>query len=327
MEINLDDYNYHLPPDCIAQFAMHPRDHCRLMVLKENEIIHEKFYNIIDYLDAGDILVLNQTKVMHCKIVGKKSTGAKIEVTIIKHLPNNTYETRIKGNNLKPGILLEFKHNNATIINKQDDKFFIQFQKPLHSKDLEILTPPYIKKKVNEKDYQTIFAKTPGSLAAPTAGLHFTKKLLKQIEHKGIKIAYIQLDISFETFLPVRDINHHKTGQEYFHLDQHNANIINTNPKRIIAVGTTTVKCLESCTWQDDKIQPTSGQSTIFIKPGYQCKTPLKAMLTNFHLPKSSLLLLTATIAGRERLLHAYEEAVRENYRFFSLGDAMIIFR
>jgi S-adenosylmethionine:tRNA ribosyltransferase-isomerase len=325
--ISLEDYNYHLPLDRIAQQAFHPRDHCKLMILKDNQIIHKKFYDIINYLNKDDILVLNETKVQHCKLLGKKETGAKIEVTIVRNLGNNSYETRIKGGKLKEGHKLIFKHNKAIITKRNDDQFILQFTQPLYSKDLKILTPPYIKKKVPEKDYQTVFAKTPGSLAAPTAGLHFTPQLLKKIQHKGIKIAYLQLDISFETFLPVRDINHHKTGQEYFKLTKENADIINSNPINIIAVGTTVVKCLESCTWKNGNIQPTQDYSQIFIKPGYQFKTPFKAMITNFHLPKSSLLLLTATFTGKDRILDAYNQALQHNYRFFSLGDSMMICR
>jgi len=325
--INLEDYDYPLPLNQIAQEAFHPRDHCKLMILKEDQIIHQKFYNLIDYLQPNDILVLNETKVQHAKIEGKKETGAKIIITLTKKISQREYEARIKGNKLKENIKLLFKNNEATIIKKEDDIFHLEFQKELQEKDLEIVTPPYIKKKVPEKDYQTVFASVPGSLAAPTAGLHFTEQLLKKIEQKGIKIAKLRLDISFETFLPVKDPNNHKTGKEFFILDQHNANIINTNPNNIIAVGTTIVKCLESCTWKDEKIYPTTGESTIFIKPGYEFKAPIKAMITNFHLPKSSLLLLTTAYGNRERILNAYNEAVKKNYRFFSLGDAMMVWR
>jgi S-adenosylmethionine:tRNA ribosyltransferase-isomerase len=368
-DLNLDDYDYHLPQEMIAQKAFHPRDHCKLLVLKDNRIEHKTFFQIIDYLQQGDILVLNETKVQHCKLLGKKETGAKVEVTIVRpagkvviapigqrglctfgnqgmsarldytsstraprasddhYFKDLVYETRIKGNKLKPGHKLLFKNNQALIIHRDDDIFYLKFKKPLKTKDLQILTPPYIKAKVPEKDYQTVFANKLGSLAAPTAGLHFTNSLLKKIERKGVKIAKLQLDISFETFLPVRDPSTHKTGREYFELDQHNADIINSNPKNIIAVGTTVVKCLESCRWEDGKIMPTKDFSEIFIKPGYQFRSPIKAMLINFHLPRSSLLLLTATFAGRERLLRAYGEAVKNDYRFFSLGDAMVIFK
>jgi len=243
-----------------------------------------------------------------------------VEVTIVRNFGNNNYETRIKGGKLREGALLIFKNNNARIVQRKENCFFVEFEKPLHTKDLEILTPPYIKKNVPEKDYQTVFAKKLGSLAAPTAGLHFTKELLNKIQEKGVKIAKVQLNISFETFLPVRDIHTHKTGKEYFMVDKKNAEIINTNPKNIIAAGTTVIKCLESCNWEKGKIMPTEGESKLFITPGYIFKTPIKGMITNFHLPKSSLLLLTAAFASRERLLKAYDEAVKFKYKFFFFG-------
>jgi len=326
MKINLEDYDYHLPSELIAQEAFHPRDKCKFMILKGEKIEHKIFSDIIDYLQEGDVLVLNETKVSRCKLVGNKETGGKIIVTLVKHLGKNLYETRIKGGKIREGLVLIFKKNKGKITKREEDRFYIQFEKSLQQKDLELLTPPYIKKKVPDKDYQTIFAKTSGSLAAPTAGLHFTPELLKRIEKKGVKIAKVQLDISFETFLPVRDVNHHKTGREYFVVDEKNAKIINS-AQRLIAVGTTSVKCLESCTWKKDKILPTKGFSQIFIKPGFKFQAPIQAMITNFHLPKSSLLLLTAAYGGRARILKAYNEAVKSGYRFFSLGDAMIIFK
>lgn len=324
-EIKLDDFDYHLPEKLIAQTAFHPRDKCKLLVLHQNRIEHKIFFDITDYLNPGDVLVINETKVRHCKLSGRKDTGGKVVITIVKSLGRNSYETRIKGRNLKIGTKFIFKHHRAEIVKTNNDIFYLQFNKSLKEFDLELLTPPYIERKVPEKDYQTVFAKIPGSLAAPTAGLHFTPELLKKIEQKGIKIARIQLDISFETFLPVRDLENHKTGKESFVIDKKNARIINSGP--IVAVGTTVVKCLESADWKNGKILPSNGISEIFIKPGYRFKAPIKAMITNFHLPKSSLLLLTSAYADRERLLKAYREAVKKKYRFFSLGDAMMIFK
>jgi S-adenosylmethionine:tRNA ribosyltransferase-isomerase len=296
------------------------------MVLKEKKIEHKLFSDIIDYLQPEDVLVLNETKVNRCKLVGNKETVGKVEVTLVKPLGNNLYETRIKGRKLKKGIKLLFKTATGVITLEEEDRFYVQFEKALQSKDLELLTPPYIKKKVSEEDYQTIFARKSGSLAAPTAGLHFTPELLNQIEKKGVKIAKIQLDISFETFLPVRDVHHHITGKEYFIVDEKNAKVINS-AQRLIAVGTTSVKCLESCTWREGKILPTEGFSEIFIKPGFKFRAPIQAMITNFHLPQSSLLLLTCAYGGRTRILKVYNEAVKQKYRFFSLGDAMMIFK
>jgi len=323
--MNLNEYNYNLPEELIAQKAFSPRDHCKLLILKDNKIEHKKFFEIVDYLEAGDVLVINETKVKRCKLIGQKESGSPVEVTLIKKLDDNKFIARVKGRNPYPGIKLYFKDNSAKIIKQNEDIFELEFDKEIKEEDCELLTPPYIKENVPEKDYQTTYAKIPGSLAAPTAGLHFTPELLKKIEEKGIKIAKIQLDISFATFLSIRNIETHSTGQEYFSVDKENAEIINSG--KIIAVGTTVVKCLESCHWENNEIQPTTGISEIFIKPGHQFKADIKAMLTNFHLPQSSLLLLTSAYAERERLLKAYNEAVEQRYRFFSLGDAMLIFK
>ncbi len=321
--MNLSQYNYNLPEELIAQKAHHPRDYCKLLVLRD-KVLHKKFYEIIDFLEAGDVLVINETKVKRCKLMGNKETGSPVEVTLVKRLEDNVYETRIKG---KPRVGRELIFENLTgkIIKQEGDAFFVKFDREIKEDECELLTPPYIKETIPEEDYQTTYAKIPGSLAAPTAGLHFTPKLLKKIEEKGIRIARIQLDISFSTFLPIRDFENHSTGKEYFCLDEKNAEIINSG--NIIAVGTTVVKCLESCNWENNKIIPTEGISEIFIKPGHQFKANIKAMLTNFHLPQSSLLLLTSAYAGRERLLAAYEKAVKNKYRFFSLGDGMLIIK
>ncbi|PIZ51770.1 tRNA preQ1(34) S-adenosylmethionine ribosyltransferase-isomerase QueA [Candidatus Woesearchaeota archaeon CG_4_10_14_0_2_um_filter_33_13] len=324
--MNLEDYNYHLPEELIAQKAFYPRDHCKLMVIKEDKFLHQKFYEIIDFLQHGDVLVINETKVRRCKLIGKKETGSPVEVTLVKHLGNNFYETRIKGKP-KVGKKLIFVNLTGKIIKQEEDCFYVQFDREIREEECQLLTPPYIKEDVPEEDYQTTYAKVSGSLAAPTAGLHFTPELLRKIESKGVKIARLQLDISYSTFLSIRDIKTHQTGKEYFSLDNKNAEIINSAKGNIIAVGTTVVKCLESCNWENNRIKATEGISEIFIKPGHQFKAPLKAMLTNFHLPKSSLLLLTSAYAGREQLLKAYNEAVKKKYRFFSLGDAMLIFK
>jgi len=253
------------------------------------------------------------------KLLGKKESGSDVEVILTKKLDNKNYIARVKERNPHSGLKLTFD-NNSAIITKQDyDLFELQFEKEIKEEDLQLLTPPYIKEKIKEEDYQTIYAQKSGSLAAPTAGLHFTEELLNKIKQKGVKIAKIRLDISYTTFLPIRD----NTGKEYFELDQENANLINSG--KIVAVGTTVVKCLESCLWENQKVLPTEGYSELFIKPGHQFKAPLKAMLTNFHLPKSSLLLLTSAFTGRERLLQAYQEAIKKRYRFYSLGDAMFI--
>ncbi len=323
--MNLGDYNYFLPKELIAQTAGHPRDHCRLMVLYGRRIEHKKFYQIIDYLQPGDVLVLNETKVMAAKLLGKKETEGKVEV-ILTGKKGMSYSARIKGSKIREGTRLLFNHNTAEVIKREGDIFYLKFFGGLKKKDLIIPTPPYIKQKVPEKDYQTIFARKAGSLAAPTAGLHFTSELLKKIERKGVKIAKINLNISYETFLPVRDINHNQTGREYFEIDQKNADLINS-AKNLFAVGTTVIKCLESAKRKNGRLFPQKDYSSLFIKPGHQFKTNWKGMITNFHLPQSSLLLLVSAYFKWDQLKDAYEEAIRKKYLFFSLGDAMLILK
>jgi len=309
--MNLQEYDYYIPEYLIAQKAFYPRDHCRLLILNkdkygQDQCKHKKFFEIIDYLEKGDVFVINETKVKICKLVGKKEFGSDVEVTLVKELGKNRFVARVKGKNPHKGVKLVFK-NNSALIEKQDyDIFELQFEKEVKESDCELLTPPYINKKIIEDEYQTVFAKKEGSLTAPTAGLRFTPELLKEIEEKGVKIARVQSDISYATFLPIRDISNHKTGQEYFCVDKENARIINSAKENLIAVGTTVVKCLESYSWKDKKILPTCETSEIFVQSGYKFRAPIKAMLTNFHLLQSSLLLLTSAYAGRERLLGAY---------------------
>ena len=324
--MHLSSYDYPLPSELIAQQAFSPRDHCRLMVLQGKQIEHKKFYDIIDYLNPGDVLVLNETKVKRCKLRGIKETGGKVEVVLVKNLKKKVYQCRIKGRNLREGIKLLFPKNKGEIIKLEDDLFYVKFLHPIKEQECALLTPPYIKITVPEKDYQTIFARKAGSLAAPTAGLHFTNELLRKIERKGVKIAKINLGISYETFLPVRDINHHQTGREYFEIDQRNADLINSS-KNLFAVGTTVIKCLESAKRKNDRLFPQKDCSRLFIKPGHQFKTDWKGIITNFHLPQSSLLLLASAYVGWNKLRIAYAEAVKKKYRFFSLGDAMLILK
>lgn len=323
--MKLEDFNYHLPAEMIAQQAHHPRDRCKLLVLNKTKIEHRIFSDLIDYLQPGDVLVINETKVIPAKLFGKKSTGGEVEAILIKNIGPLIYETRLKGRNFKVGTKLSFKNCSAIIININHDLFTIKFNH-LPGKELILPKPPYLKQLVPDQDYQTVFAVSGKSLAAPTAGLHFTKSLLNRIEQKGVKIAKVQLDISYETFLPVKDLNTHQTGTEHFMIDKKAADLINS-AKRIFAVGTTVLKTLESADYRAGKIMPSSGDSTIFIKPGHQFKSNCTALITNFHLPQSSLLLLVCAYAGTERILMAYQEAVKKHYRFYSLGDAMLIVR
>ena len=329
----LESYNYGLPSHLIAQSALHPRDHCKLLVLPaDGKIEHHKFYEIVDYLQPGDVLVVNETKVKPAKLIGKKESGGKVEVILTRERKPLVFECRIKGSNIKVGSILRFSQTQAEVLARDNDIFIIVFTQQPAAPDLQLPTPPYVKQPIPEQDYQTVFARHAGSLAAPTAGLHFTSGLLKRVRQKGVEIAKIRLDISYETFLPVRDLATHATGKEYFELDEKNAEKIN-RAQRIIAVGTTVVKCLESCEWKKGKngkqkeVVPTTGYSQLFIRPGYRFKAPIAALITNFHFPKSSLLLLTCALGGRERILRAYEAAIKNNYRFYSLGEGMMLWR
>ncbi len=314
-------FDYDLPKNLIAQSATHPSDHCKLMVLNK-KIEHKQFKDVIDYLQPGDVLVVNQTKVAHTKILGKKITGGNVEVILTKLLGNNRYACRIKGTKIREGTELVFGKSHATITKKTNDIFTIKFT--TLPKNFILPTPPYIKRKIPDKDYQTIFAKQTGSLAAPTAALHFTPRLVRELKKKGILFAAITLHIGFGTFLPVRDLNHPKTEPEFFEITKQNATIINT-AKRIIPVGTTSLKAIESAA-KNGRVFPLRDYSDIFIKPGYIFKLNYAAMITNFHLPKSSLLMLVCAFGGTSRILKAYEEAITHNYRFYSLGDAMLAF-
>lgn len=322
--MELADFNYPLPKHLIAQELARPRDSCRLMVVKDT-IEHRRFTDLPSHLQKGDVLVVNQTKVQHAKLIGKKSTGAKVELILTKPLGNNQYECHIKGTNVRPNTKLVFPSTTAIVTSKTNDLFTIHFDSAPSKDDLILPTPPYIKRPIPENDYQTIFAHTEGSLAAPTAALHFTPELVEKIKKRGITFAQVTLHIGFGTFLPVHDLTNPKTEPEFFEITQDAADIINT-AKRIIAVGTTSVKALESAAKPDGQIALTRGFSDIFIRPGYRFKTNISAMVTNFHLPKSSLLMLVCAFGGTERVLAAYQEAVKNHYDFYSLGDAMLIF-
>ena len=334
--MNLSSFNYTLPQQLIAQKPSKPRDSCNLMVLKGSKTLHKEFYDIIDFLEPGDVLVLNKSKVIPARLRGKKTTGTKVEFIITNKVKPNLYECSIKSKRLKIGNEFIFKNNlKAKIISENNNNtFLVKFNNPnlnsLLKKIGELPTPPYIKEKVKDEDYQTVYASDSGSFAAPTAGLHFTKSLLSKIKKKGVKIAFITLHIDISTFLPIneQDITKHKTGKECFHITKTAADTINSckTGNKIIAVGTTTLKALES-SCQRGKIISQKGCSELFIYPSYKFKSKVSALITNFHLPKSSLLLLTSAFAGKNRLLKAYSQAVKKKYRFYSLGDGMMIFK
>jgi len=331
--MELNDFDYELPKELIAQEPAKRREESRLMVLhRNNEIEHLTFKDIIKFLSPGDVLVLNETKVLRAKLVGKKETGGKVELIVEKKLDDFLCQCRIKASKPRIGNVLQFGGVKARIVDKREDLFFVRFDEEINyilDKMAVLPTPPYIKKPVNYNRYQTVFAKKEGSLAAPTAALHFSEELLKKIENKGIRIAKICLHISFGTFLKVRaeQIEKKKLHSEYFEISKEAAEIINNRKGRLFAVGTTVVRALESAADKQGEIKAVKKSTELFIMPGYKFKSGIDALITNFHLPKSSLLMLVCAFAGKERIMEAYREAIKRRYRFFSFGDAMLVFR
>ncbi len=337
MKLKLSDFYYELPKELIAKYPVEPRDACRLMVLdrKTQKIEHRIFRDIIDYLHEGDLLVLNDTKVIPARLQGKKETGAKIEVFLLRPITENRWEVLIKNiKRLKPGQKIIFGEDfSAKLVEKfEEGKALVEFEgkdiNTLIKKYGHIPLPPYIEREDEEKDkdyYQTVFARKEGAVASPTAGLHFTNELLEKLEKKGVKKAFVTLHVGLGTFRPIQteDITKHKMHEEYYYIPEETLKLIQETKekgKSVVAVGTTVVRTLETYA-QTGK---TEGFSDIFIYPPYQFKM-VDRLITNFHLPKSTLLLLVSAFAGKEFIFKAYEEAVREKYRFFSYGDAMLI--
>ncbi|MBT7902917.1 tRNA preQ1(34) S-adenosylmethionine ribosyltransferase-isomerase QueA [Candidatus Woesearchaeota archaeon] len=332
--MNLEDFNYELPEKCIAQEPAKPRDHSKLMIVDSNRnYSHKKFFDIIDLFKSGDVLVLNETKVVHSKIVGCKKTGSPAEIVLTKKIDQTKYECRIKTRNPHVGQECIFeKELVCKIIFAEEGFFKIEFNKPPEEILAEIATfptPPYIKQAIKEKDYQTTYAndRKKKSLAAPTAGLHFTDEILFALVDKGVKLVKICLHVDFGTFMSVRsNIKEHKMHEEYFEINSHSADVINNREGRLFVVGTTSLRALESADYDSEgKIIPTCKYTNIFIYPGYKFKCGANYLLTNFHLPKSTLILLVSAFAGRENVLNSYECAKQENYRFYSLGDCMLL--
>lgn len=340
--MKLHDFYYELPQELIAQDPLEDRSSSRLMLLDKNsgEIKHEHFYNIKDYLKAGDCLVINDTKVIPARLFGvKKDTGARIEVLLLKRKENDNWEVLVKpGRKAKPGTVISFGDGllECEVTDVVDDgNRIIHFSYEGIFEEIldrlgEMPLPPYITHKLKDKNrYQTVYAKHEGSAAAPTAGLHFTKQLLKEIEEMGVSIAHVTLHVGLGTFRPVKveEITDHHMHSEYYCIEKDAADIINKTKKnggRVIAVGTTSCRTLESAASDDGTISESSGWTEIFIYPGYKFKM-IDCLITNFHLPESTLLMLVSALAGRENIMNAYSEAVQEKYRFFSFGDAMFI--
>lgn len=342
MELKLKDFDYELPEELIAQDPLSERSSSRMMTVnrRTGELSHKVFSDVIDFLQEGDCLVINDTKVIPARLYGvREGTGAVIELLLLRRRENNIWETLVKpGKKAKIGTIIIFgegKLKGRILDIVEDGNRLIQFEfEGIFEEILDELgqmpLPPYITHTLQDKNrYQTVYAKHEGSAAAPTAGLHFTKELLHNIEEKGVKIAHVTLHVGLGTFRPVKveNVLKHHMHSEYYCIEQNEAEKINqarSSGNRIICVGTTSCRTIESAALEDGTIEAGSGNTDIFIYPGYQFKV-MDGLITNFHLPQSTLLMLVSAFAGREEMLRAYQTAVKERYRFFSFGDAMLI--
>ena len=342
MELKKSDFYFYLPQELIAQDPLEDRSSSRLLVLdkESGEISHHIFKEIVDYLNPGDCLVLNNTKVIPARLSGEREgTGAHIEVLLLKRREADVWETLVKpGKKCRPGTKLVFGGGllRAEVLETVEEgnrliKFYYDgIWEEILDKLGEMPLPPYITHKLQDKNrYQTVYAKEEGSAAAPTAGLHFTGELLQEIEKKGVSVVYVTLHVGLGTFRPVKEENvlEHHMHSEFYQISEDAAKRINETKQkggRVICVGTTSCRTLESAGDENGVVHAGSGDTEIFIYPGYRFKV-LDALITNFHLPESTLVMLVSALAGREHVLHAYEEAIQERYRFFSFGDAMFI--
>ncbi len=336
------DFYYDLPQELIAQDPLTDRSASRLMHLsiKDGSIEHRHFTDILEYLNPGDCLVINDTKVIPARLYGhKEETGALIEILLLKRNEKDVWECLVKpgkkarkgtrisfGDGLLKGEIVDVIEDGNRLIHFEYNGIFEEILDQLG----EMPLPPYITHKLQDKNrYQTVYAKHEGSAAAPTAGLHFTKELLEKVKEKGVQIAHVTLHVGLGTFRPVKvdDVEQHHMHSEYYVVEEDQAKLINDTKKnggRVIAVGTTSCRTLESATGEDGILKAGSGWTEIFIYPGYHFKM-IDSLITNFHLPESTLMMLVSALAGKEKIMHAYEEAVKERYRFFSFGDAMFI--
>lgn len=339
--MNKSDFDFYLPEELIAQTPLEKRDTSRLLHLDKQtgDIEHKHFYDIKQYLHEGDCLVLNDSRVLPARLIGARPTGGTVELVLLKDLGDNRWECLSRpGRKTKPGQELVFGNGELTavveevtlggnrIVKFSYEGIFLEILERLGKMPL----PPYIKEELQDSErYQTVYSKELGSAAAPTAGLHFTKELLAEIADMGVKICYVTLHVGLGTFRPVKadKIEDHEMHSEFCIVPEETAETVNTVKRaggRVIAVGTTSCRTLESFTTEDGTLQATSGWTNIFIYPGYKFKC-IDALITNFHLPESTLIMLVSALAGRENILNAYNTAVKERYRFFSFGDAMMI--
>ena len=344
--LTLDDFNYNLPEELIAKYPTKKRDEAKMLVVDKitGDMVHKHFYDFIDYLNPDDVLILNNTKVIPARLLGKKETGANIEIFLTRYLGNNDWQAIIRNSKrLKDGDIVTISDILKVLIKKKGEanndgnipEHLVELiysngsMEEILNKTGKIPLPPYIQREVEEKDkedYQTVYAKVSGSVAAPTAGLHFTSEILEKIEKRGIKIAYVTLNVGLGTFLPVKtnDINDHKMHTESYFIPKETADIINNKKGSLVAIGTTSLRCLEANFKKYGKIKEGYDETDIFIYPPYNFKVVDK-LLTNFHLPKSTLLMLVSAFSSREIILNAYNEAIKNNYRFFSYGDCTFL--
>lgn len=344
--LTLDDFNYNLPEELIAKYPTKKRDEAKMLVVDKitGDMVHKHFYDFIDYLNPDDVLILNNTKVIPARLLGKKETGANIEIFLTRYLGNNDWQAIIRNSKrLKDGDIVTISDILKVLIKKKGEanndgnipEHLVELiysngsMEEILNKTGKIPLPPYIQREVEEKDkedYQTVYAKVSGSVAAPTAGLHFTSEILEKIEKKGIKIAYVTLNVGLGTFLPVKtnDINNHKMHTESYFIPKETADIINNKKGSLVAIGTTSLRCLEANFKKYGKIKEGYDETDIFIYPPYNFKVVDK-LLTNFHLPKSTLLMLVSAFSSKEIILSAYNEAIKNNYRFFSYGDCTFL--
>ncbi len=355
------DFDYHLPEASIAQTPVEPRDSSRLLVLHRDtgNLEHRIFREVVDYLHSGDLLVLNQTRVIPARIYARKATGGRVELLLLRRRDELIWESLVGGKGLRVGTRVfvesgDFAEHSERVSSRMDAKGstsgdvgiraeiieilegserLIKFSEPIEpyfAKVGNVPLPPYIHEKLSDPErYQTVYSREPGSAAAPTAGLHFTSRLLDELQSKGVKVAYVTLHVGLDTFAPVTEDfpEKHKIHTEWCELPQETADLINQTKQsggRVIAVGTTSVRTLESAAVGQNAILSYMGATSIYILPGYQFKI-VDAMITNFHLPKSTLIMLVSAFAGREKILSTYETAIKEDYRFYSFGDAMLI--
>ena len=350
--MKLSEFDYQLPKEMIAQHPVEPRDSSRLMVLDGNVIEHMKFGDLPGLLRPGDLLIMNNSRVIPARIYGTKDTGGKLEVLLVRRLGDKYYECLVRGK-IKPGSDIQFSSAvtgaamdtlkgtvRGKVIEQIDThtgyRYNIRFQcdgafESLLQNIGAMPVPPYIKEHLHDNErYQTIYSRHEGSIAAPTAGLHFTSGMLARLEEMGVGLVFITLHVGIGTFMPVRseEVEEHIMEPEYYIIDRAAADAINgtiLREGRIIVVGTTSVRSLESASWEDGRILPSEGWSNSFIYPPYKFKTPISGLITNFHLPKSTLLMLVSAYAGKDTIMNAYTEAIDAGYRFYSFGDAMFL--